>query len=88
RTVTEKVNPILWAMNSNQNTLEANQSNLKSQVGSVNRNLNTKFNALNKNVDGMEASMNSQFGDLNAKIDALELGNGGNQDRVIGAVNA
>ncbi|ENJ6089409.1 hypothetical protein AB1Z64_003548 [Vibrio vulnificus] len=88
RTVTEKINPILWAMNSNQNTLEANQSNLKSQVGSVNRNLNTKFNALNKNVDGMEASMNSQFGDLNAKIDALELGNGGNQDGVIGAVNA
>ncbi|ELV8768523.1 hypothetical protein QNE34_004507, partial [Vibrio vulnificus] len=81
-------NPILWAMNSNQNTLEANQSNLKSQVGSVNRNLNTKFNALNKNVDGMEASMNSQFGELNAKIDALELGNGGNQDGVIGAVNA
>ncbi len=32
--------------------------------------------------------MNSQFGDLNAKIDALELGNGGNQDGVIGAVNA
>ncbi|EMF9070526.1 hypothetical protein V4U64_004224, partial [Vibrio vulnificus] len=88
RTVTEKINPILWAMNSNQNTLEANQSNLKSQVGSVNRNLNTKFNALNKNVDGMEASMNSQFGELNAKIDALELGNGGNQDGVIGAVNA
>ncbi|ELV8621700.1 hypothetical protein QNF08_004176 [Vibrio vulnificus] len=88
REITQKSKTLLNAINNNQNTLEANQSNLKSQVGNVNRNLNTNFDALSKNVDGMEASMNAQFGDLNAKIDALELGNGGNQDGVIGAVNA